>query len=72
MNTQYNFWMLPEDKFHQREDLPYSAINGSLNIAKDWAEHLLWCNPNAVSVEFKTQFGRKIYTVMRTKAGFAG
>jgi hypothetical protein len=72
MNTQYNFWMLPKDKFHQREDMPYSACNGSLKYAEVYAEHLLWCNADATGLEFKAQNGRKTYIVKRTQPGFCG
>jgi len=72
MEKQYNFWMLPRDKFHQDTDYPYSACNGSLSYANTYAEHLLWCNPTASGVEFKAVNGRKLYAKQRTKPGFMG
>ena len=63
---RYEFYLNPRENFPQdfENNEPYSEIYGNINTAKIWAKHLLFCN-NAVSIDFRSSNGRKLYNIDR-------
>ena len=64
MKYLYNFWILPISEYHgQSNENPYSAIDGTLKHAKNWAKFLLEHHPRATGINFKSENGWKTYYI---------
>ncbi len=63
MKKEYNFIVLPysENLNFDLQNNPFSSIDGTLELAWQWAKNLIKFNPVCTRVIFQSVNGRKIY-----------